>query len=397
MLGKYLTMLPTTVPYPYAFNLFGFDQSQLKTITTNDPVLFWAVEYISEDKLLTQINAILNCNLPNKIYWMIMPVFGYSTKLNQLLGNALHSINMDLLLLYFYINKFKVSSASSEWNSTATKFLFLIGRAGRSNRLGLLYKFYKAGILTQCEWSLFFTPVEKPKLKKFLPDITDSEADLFLNQHMRNVDNIQPTMTSVYQTYCGYPFDSNAYSNTLFRVVSETMWDNQPLISEKTWITIANHHPFIIAGSPHSLEVLKAYGFRTFEEYLPVKNYDTIEDEDQRFDAVVKNTKHWLIKIDTDQISKDVEHNAELLHSMVQQTFDQYQKLRDLINPSIDIFNMIPLCSERHNWLLFYYQIKESAWPDCYCEENFHQLPDNIKTECVEMFGYQPKNQANFH
>lgn len=396
MPGQSLTMTPTTVPYPYAFNLFGFDHSQLKSITTDDPILFWTVEYIPEGTLLIQINAILNCNLPNKIYWMLMPGLGYSTKLNQLLGNTLHSIDIDLLLLHFYINEFKVSSVSSKWNSAATKFLFLNGKAGRTNRVGLLYKFYQAGLLPQCEWSLFFNPDEKFKLKKFLPGTTDSEAELFLNQHARQVDNIQPTMDSDYH-YCGYPFDTNAYSGTLFRVVSETMWVDRPLITEKTWITIANHQPFIIAGHPRSLEILKAYGFKTFENYLPVQHYDTIEDEDQRFDAVVKNTKHWITKIDPTQISKDVDHNAKLLHSLVQQTFKQYQNLRDLINPDIDIFNMIPLCPERHSWLLFYYRIKDSTWPDCYCEENFHQLPDSIKTECVEVFGYQPKNQANFH
>jgi hypothetical protein len=41
-------------------------------------------------------------------------------------------------------------------------------------------------------------------------------------------------------------------------------------------------------------------------------------------------------------------------------------------------------------WQDFYNQVRDTAWPDCDNESNFENLPDHIKKECVEVFGYEP-------
>jgi len=41
-------------------------------------------------------------------------------------------------------------------------------------------------------------------------------------------------------------------------------------------------------------------------------------------------------------------------------------------------------------WKEFYNQIRDPSWPDCDNETDFEQLPDNIKQECIKVFGYQP-------
>ncbi len=41
-------------------------------------------------------------------------------------------------------------------------------------------------------------------------------------------------------------------------------------------------------------------------------------------------------------------------------------------------------------WKEFYLKIKAKSWPNCDDENNFDKLPDEIKKECIEVFGYQP-------
>ena len=41
-------------------------------------------------------------------------------------------------------------------------------------------------------------------------------------------------------------------------------------------------------------------------------------------------------------------------------------------------------------WQEFYNEIRDSSWPDCANETDFEHLPDNVKQECIEVFGYHP-------
>jgi MoaA/NifB/PqqE/SkfB family radical SAM enzyme len=41
-------------------------------------------------------------------------------------------------------------------------------------------------------------------------------------------------------------------------------------------------------------------------------------------------------------------------------------------------------------WQEFYSAIRDSNWPECEQEEDFNLLPEQIKTECCTVFGYQP-------
>jgi hypothetical protein len=41
-------------------------------------------------------------------------------------------------------------------------------------------------------------------------------------------------------------------------------------------------------------------------------------------------------------------------------------------------------------WQEFYNEIRDSSWPDCANETDFELLPDNVKQECIEVFGYHP-------
>lgn len=42
-------------------------------------------------------------------------------------------------------------------------------------------------------------------------------------------------------------------------------------------------------------------------------------------------------------------------------------------------------------WINFYEQVKDTSWPDCYCEDEFYNLPLYIQEECIITHGYRPK------
>jgi hypothetical protein len=41
-------------------------------------------------------------------------------------------------------------------------------------------------------------------------------------------------------------------------------------------------------------------------------------------------------------------------------------------------------------WQEFYHEIKDSSWPACDSESDFMSLPQHIRTECIDVFGYAP-------
>jgi len=40
-------------------------------------------------------------------------------------------------------------------------------------------------------------------------------------------------------------------------------------------------------------------------------------------------------------------------------------------------------------WINWYEQIKDPSWPDCYRQEDFSKLPQDVQKECIETFGYR--------
>jgi hypothetical protein len=64
--------------------------------------------------------------------------------------------------------------------------------------------------------------------------------------------------------------DAFYYDNSRFTVVVDTaVFDNHSLfVTEKVLKPIMNHSPFLLIGSPGGIDLLRRYGFRTFEPHL---------------------------------------------------------------------------------------------------------------------------------
>ena len=70
-----------------------------------------------------------------------------------------------------------------------------------------------------------------------------------------------------------------AAADSMFYVPTETVYFGKRLhLTEKTFKPIALEMPFILVAPAHSLEYLRSYGFKTFEDYID-ESYDDEEDD----------------------------------------------------------------------------------------------------------------------
>lgn len=75
------------------------------------------------------------------------------------------------------------------------------------------------------------------------------------------------------------------WNTSFLHVVNETVWQDKIHFTEKVFKPIVLHQPFVVLQAPGSLAYLRSYGFRTFSDWWD-ESYDTIEDPDQRMQAI---------------------------------------------------------------------------------------------------------------
>jgi hypothetical protein len=238
-------------------------------------------------------------------------------------------------------NSFKNIKTPS-WNHNADKFLFLGGVPSRLNRIKLLSKFYDQKLLSQSVWSFFppWTDSDKQWCRQTLSQYSDIEYNKFINQCDQSIDsryksaknyskvsidewNDQQLKEEPWINDIGW-IDPSVFFSTLFSVISEgnaySPATNYKFLTEKTWRTVFMRHPFVFVGYPEQFEYAKSIGLRMFEEYMLIPDYAYIQNEDQRLEAVVVNTDHFLknYKIYQNKISNDVEHNYGIAMKLVE-------------------------------------------------------------------------------
>jgi hypothetical protein len=134
-----------------------------------------------------------------------------------------------------------------------------------------------------------------------------------------DLEKILPKNT--YNSAASADYDSYDYQNSLIEVVLETLFDDQRNhLTEKTLRPIAVGQPFILASTPGSLQYLRNYGFKTFDQCID-ETYDTIKDstdrlhaiitEMQRIDNLSSRKKQKLVN----RLQSTVDHNRELFFS----------------------------------------------------------------------------------
>jgi hypothetical protein len=303
-----------------------------------------------------------------------------------------------LLKTHFEHNIKKTNQYNRQWNSHTKRFMFLTGKPDKINRSVLLQRLMNEGLQQNCEWSFFMMPHLRSRVQEMLK-LTNVEFDKFVDTYSRSVDftYITKASDSLNVSNGGYPYDCAMYKKTSFKLISETEFEAPlPFITEKTWLTVINYHPFIEAAPAGILQRLQEKNIRTFNEYLEISNYDSIEDPQQRMDAVIKNTACWLNSIESQEnlIRSDLDHNIKIFDQLVEKNISLLQHVCKIANlDQKHIYRIIKLFNHGDaEWNIFYNSVRDESWPDCWTEKNFDDLPEHIKNECIMVHGYQPFN-----
>lgn len=359
----------------------------------------------------------------------------YNIKFNKIIFIGDHwqknQYNLDYPIIYinFFVLQLELREQFlTKWNYDQHKGLLLTGKLGKLNRIGLLKKLYDNQLLLPN--TLIWTVPAIQQQREQINSILSGNIDAFLDYCASNA--LDDPLTT-YIEVCKFPWHDPYSVNEFFKlsnysIVSETFFDTSDCSgsTEKTYRAILNKHPFIIAGSPGILQYLKNKGFKTFENYLPHPDYDSIVDHNLRLDAIVHNIAAFPQSIidHKDQMAEDIEHNYILLRKIAQadrtlleNLYSKYNLSHANLNDNFLISDVmgfknaddikklvteIQIEAEKLGlettkeadklWLAKYNQIKSEAWPTINSKDEFNQLPASIQEECINDFNFNSES-----
>ena len=145
------------------------------------------------------------------------------------------------------------------------------------------------------------------------------------------------------RTIPGYwPNNDQPNVDTFWHIVTETVFYYPKLhLTEKIFKPIVSKQSFMLLAAPGNLAYLKSYGFKTFEGIID-ETYDTIEDNDLRIEAVVRQLAWYCGLSDKDKtdVMRAVEpivlHNFHHFYGEFKQIITQ-----ELLTNTKTLFNEI--------------------------------------------------------
>jgi len=148
-------------------------------------------------------------------------------------------------------------------------------------------------------------------------------------------------------------FNTVDYNSTDIEVVLETLFDDSRLhLTEKSLRPLACEQPFILAGTHGSLEYLRSYGFKTFNNCWD-ESYDTVEDPKERLIKIanlMKQIANWNIETRLNKMAQAkiiAAYNRQ--HFFSQEFFDLV--VNELKTNLTNSFNDLNLCNNYQPWI----------------------------------------------
>ena len=302
-------------------------------------------EYLPEE-FENKINQIVDILSNNNIKFTILLNADYKHKFNHIPNTVF--INYFLLRTYWYTLKNKNQHINQNWCDSSNKGLFLTGKTNKLHRVGLLYRLYQQNeLIDNFEWSSFINTdkIEKEckEIIRYYSSSIDSDEynnkifDVFVKDVNKSADDINIILGPEDHTfYSGFPYNAQMFSNTKYSVISESYFstnrnggndDAFPFITEKTWKTIVNHHPFIMVGMPYTNRYLEDMGFKVFDKFMKYPKYQSMEDKNiyqdpyNRLEVIIENINNFNNNLDEnrDIIAQYTKHNSNHFITLVEE------------------------------------------------------------------------------
>ena len=143
-----------------------------------------------------------------------------------------------------------------------------------------------------------------------------------------------------------------------------------------------NNHPFVMASAAGHSRYLELMGFDTFDQFLVVRDYDSIPDLKSRLDAVVTNVKHF--DPNQAQIPVVIKKNLQRLHELAAYYTSNIDQALGTDNwQDFLLQDSNPYCL---TWQYYYQTIKDPSWPECMTLADCANLPEQIQQELRTVF-----------
>lgn len=178
------------------------------------------------------------------------------------------------------------------------KFLFIVGKPHKKQRIYALYELYQRNMLDKCNWSLFYSSDLEEPVRSHLPAMSD---DLYLNfiEHTnKSLDQINPVIGDQsidFHRICFKP-TSEIFSNSAISLVTETTFSRDLFwfITEKTWKAVNSFHPFVLLDYKETYEYLESLGIDTFQYAVKHPYEKLVGTEEEVIKMCVDNVLHML-------------------------------------------------------------------------------------------------------
>ena len=225
--------------------------------------------------------------------------------------------------------------------SNPQKYFLSYNRQPRNHRLLFGYLLWQEKLINKGLISLKF-PKNKTRYSAIYTGnvINENSFNRFRSEGERTIDisTVDNLATN---------FTLSNYESTLLSVISETVMDPGCIFfSEKIWKPISVGHPFILMGSPFSLEKLKDMGYMTYES-LWDESYDKIVSEADRVIAITKLLKSITQKSD-DELNElklksipIAKHNRKVFREYISREYKGRENLHGVILPITNITKKI--------------------------------------------------------
>ncbi len=243
-----------------------------------------------------------------------------------------------------------------EPNLDANKFLFIMGKPHKKQRIFPLYDLYQRNCLEGCEWSFHYHSELEDAVRPHLPNISDDEYQNFIADTTRTIDTISPVLQEDSLDFHRVAFNSTAdlFSKASVSLVTETMFRRELswFITEKTWKAVQNLHPFVLIGYKETYEYLESLGIDTFQ-YAVKHTHDKLVGSDEDIIKMCVDNVLYMMENKT--------YHMEELKSSVLHNYSVYENLAltysEKMNPAM-LDNMF--------WSLPYHKVKSDIALDVY-------------------------------
>lgn len=283
---------------------------------------------------------------------------GYKRKVilgNSELGSVKKEIlhhNPNWLDCYYFTHGF----AALDWYR-ANKFYcleknyrkdFLLNCRGingnRSYRPLLVAMLESKALLENAAYSMSFEENGQTYLDAVKNNINATTDDYkFVEKYLNIKKNI--TYDNNFASTASAIVNDDVYKKVRFQIVAETcFFEDRIFLTEKVFQPIVTKTPFLLAAGSGSLQYLKSYGFKTYEEFLPQQDYGHWRD---RLDSIV-NTTEWFCNLyptEKNILCEEMQEIAEYNYNHFYGDFFEiiYEELKTNIKRTTEYCNSLPL------------------------------------------------------